>query len=97
MDKQPVTYMLASKRNGTLCIGVTGNLLGRVWQHREHRIEGFTKTHGISQLVWYELHGTMETAIIREKRIKKWNRAWKVRMIEEANPYRNDLWFEIIG
>ena len=69
MDKQPATYILASKRNGTLYVGVTGNLLGRVWQHREHMVDGFTKTHGVSQLVWYELHDTMETAIIREKQI----------------------------
>lgn len=95
MEKQPATYILASKRNGTLYVGVTSNLIGRVWQHREHLLDGFTKTHEVSMLVWYEIHDTMDAAIIREKRIKKWNRAWKIRLIEEHNPYWNDLWLSI--
>ena len=97
MDKQPVTYILASNRNGTLYIGVTSDLIARVWQHREHVVAGFTNKYRVMKLVWYEMHGTMEEAILREKRIKKWNRAWKTRLIEEKNLYWNDLWEEIIG
>ncbi|NDK38029.1 GIY-YIG nuclease family protein [Pseudoxanthomonas gei] len=97
MDKQPATYILASERNGTLYIGVTSNLIARVWQHREHVVEGFTSKYEVSVLVWYEFHSAMEEAILREKRIKNWNRAWKIRLIEEKNPYWNDLWNEIAG
>ena len=97
MDKQPATYILASNRNGTLYIGVTSDLIARVWQHREHVVDGFTNKYRVTKLVWYEMHGTMEEAILREKRIKKWNRAWKIRLIEEKNLYWNDLWEEIIG
>ena len=96
MDKQPATYIVASGRNGTLYIGVTSNLIARIWQHREHVMEGFAKKYDVDKLVWYELHGTMEEAILREKRIKKWNRNWKIRLIEALNPYWNDLWHEII-
>ncbi|MGH8025589.1 MAG: GIY-YIG nuclease family protein [Pseudoxanthomonas sp.] len=97
MDKQPATYILASGRNGTLYIGVTSDLIARVWQHRDHVVDGFTSKYQVTQLVWYELHGTMEAAIIREKRIKKWNREWKIRLVEEQNPYWNDLWSDIVG
>ncbi len=97
MDKQPATYILASNRNGTLYIGVTSDLIARVWQHREHVVAGFTNKYRVTKLVWYEMRGTMEEAILREKRIKKWNRAWKTRLIEEKNLYWNDLWEEIIG
>ena len=97
MEKQPVVYMLASRRNGTLYIGVTSKLISRTWQHRTRLIQGFTSKFGISLLVWFEMHGTMESAITREKQLKKWNRAWKIRLIGEHNPYWNDLWFEIIG
>jgi putative endonuclease len=97
MDKQPATYMLASRRNGTLYVGVTSDLIARAWQHREHIVKGFTSKYNVTRLVWYELHGTMEGAITREKRLKKWNRDWKIRLIEERNPYWNDLWDEIIG
>ena len=97
MDKQPATYILASGRNGTLYIGVTSNLISRICQHREHVVEGFTSKYNVIRLVWYELHGAMEDAILREKRIKKWNREWKVRLVEERNPYWNDLWVELIG
>jgi putative endonuclease len=71
--KQPAVYILASHRIGTLYVGVTSDLVGRTWQHREHVIDGFSTKYGIDQLVWYELHPTMESAITREKRIKKWN------------------------
>ncbi len=97
MDKQPTTYILASDRMGTLYLGVTSDLIARTWQHREHVVDGFTKRYGVSNLVWYELHGTMEAAITREKQIKKWNRAWKIRLIEETNPHWNDLWPAIVG
>ncbi len=95
--KQPCVYIMASQRNGTLYIGVTSNLIQRVWQHREDIVEGFTQDHGVKTLMWFEQHETMESAITREKAIKKWNRAWKLRVIEEQNPEWNDLWFEIIG
>lgn len=97
MDKQPATCMLASGRNGTLYTGVTSDLIGRVWQHRERVVHGFTHRYGVIKLVRFEMHGTMEEAITREKRIKKWNREWKIRLIEEHNPYWNDLWSGIVG
>lgn len=88
---QPTAYLLASHRQGTLYVGVTSNLMQRLHQHREGLIGGFTKDYGVQRLVWFEQHGTMDSAITREKRIKKWNRAWKVRLIEEANPDWRDL------
>jgi len=97
MDKQPATYILASRRNGTLYVGVTNDLIGRIWQHRNHAVPGFTHRHRVTCLVWYELHETMDAAITREKRLKKWERAWKIRLIEESNPYWNDLWPAITG
>jgi putative endonuclease len=95
--KQPAVYITASQRNGTLYIGVTSNLIGRTWQHREGVVEGFTQTYEVKTLVWYEMHGTMESAITREKAIKRWKRSWKLRLIEERNPNWLDLWPEIIG
>jgi len=92
MSKQPCTYILASKRNGTLYIGVTSNLVQRVWQHKNNQVEGFTKKYDVHLLVYYELHDTMEHAITREKQLKKWNRDWKVRLIEEKNSTWQDLW-----
>lgn len=94
--KQPAVYILASERNGTLYTGVTSNLVQRAWQHKETHTPGFTERYNVKQLVWYELHDTMESAILREKRIKKWERAWKKRLIEETNPYWNDLYPLII-
>ena len=79
----PCVYILASRRHGTLYIGVTSNLLARVVQHREGAIPGFTRRSGVTRLVWYEVHDTIETAIVREKRLKEWRRAWKIRLIEE--------------
>jgi putative endonuclease len=84
--------MLASQRNGTLYIGVTSDLIKRVWEHKNKFVEGFTKQYEVHQLVWFEPHEDVEQAILREKQIKKWNRAWKVNLIEEANPYWNDLY-----
>ncbi|KAF1710065.1 GIY-YIG nuclease [Pseudoxanthomonas kalamensis DSM 18571] len=95
--KQPAVYMLASKRNGTLYIGVTSNLVARVWQHREHLVEGFTRRYGVTMLVWYEQHAVMEEAIRREKQLKKWNRAWKLELIRTFNPHWRDLWDDING
>ena len=92
MERQPCVYVLASKRNGTLYTGVTSNLLKRVWEHKNNVAEGFTQKHGIHSLVWYEVHDTMDTAIQREKAIKNWNRAWKIRAIEETNPQWQDLY-----
>jgi len=96
MDKRPCVYLLASKRNGTLYVGVTSDLIRRVWEHREHLVDGFTKKHQVVTLVWFELHETMESAITREKQIKKWNRAWKIRMIESTNPTWRDLYFDLL-
>jgi putative endonuclease len=87
----PTVYLLASHRNGTLYVGVTSNLLQRLHQHREGLIEGFTSDYGVQRLVWFEQHATMEHAITREKRIKKWNRAWKIALIEKANPDWRDV------
>jgi putative endonuclease len=84
--------MLASKRNGILYVGVTSDLIQRVWQHRHDFVLSFTREHGVHDLVWYELHETMESAIAREKSLKKWHRGWKLRLIENANPYWNDLY-----
>ena len=90
-DFQPCVYMLASKRNGTLYTGVTSNLLGRIQQHRQGVVRGFAQRYGIKLLVWFEQHPTMESAITREKRIKKWNRAWKLELIEATNAEWRDL------
>jgi putative endonuclease len=83
--------MLASQRNGTLYVGVTNSLGRRVWQHKNGITEGFTKKHGVHILVWYEMHWDIRVAIAREKQIKKWNRAWKIRLIEKENSGWNDL------
>ena len=95
--KQFAVYILASRRNGTLYTGVTSDLLKRVWQHKEGFVDGFTKDYGVAMLVWFELHESAESAITREKQIKKWNRAWKLRLIEDKNPYWNDLFPSLIG
>jgi putative endonuclease len=92
MNKQPAVYILASKRNGTLYIGVTSDLTKRVWQHRNDMEEGFTKRYGVHHLVWYELHENMESALQREKRLKEWKRAWKLELIENTNPDWQDLY-----
>ena len=95
MNKQFYVYILASKRNGTLYTGITSNLIQRVWQHKNNIIEGFTKTYNVKTLVFYEVHNNVESAIAREKRIKKWRRAWKLQLIENMNPKWNDLFEEI--
>ena len=92
MDKQPAVYILASKRNGTLYIGVTSDLVKRIWEHKEKQVEGFAKRYGVHRLVWYELHDSMESAILREKSLKKWKRGWKLDLIEKDNPDWEDLY-----
>ena len=95
--KQPCVYILASRGNGTLYIGVTGDLCGRMAEHKQGLIEGFTKKHGVTRLVYYEMHETMDDAIRREKQLKKWNRLWKLRIIEEINPEWLDLFDATTG
>jgi len=92
MNKQPAVYIISNKRNGTLYIGVTSALVKRVWEHKNNLVEGFSKRYGLHQLVWHEAHENMESAITREKQIKKWNREWKMRLIEEMNPDWKDLY-----
>jgi putative endonuclease len=96
MNKQPAVYILASKRNGTLYIVVTSNLIKRIWEHKYNMVEGFTKRYGVHQLVWYELHESMESAIEREKRLKEWKRKWKMGLIESINPNWEDLYQTIV-
>ena len=95
MEKIPTVYILASRPNGTLYVGVTSDLARRVWEHRENLVDGFTRRYGVHRLVYYEIHGDMRAAITREKQIKKWKREWKIRLIEEMNPEWEDL-FESI-
>jgi len=96
MERQPAVYILANKQNGTLYIGVTNDLVERVWQHKNDMTEGFSKKYAVHKLVYYELHRDMVAAITREKQLKKWNRAWKLELIEEKNPDWKDLWDEIV-
>ncbi len=96
MTKQPVVYILASKRNGTLYIGVTSNLIKRVWEHKNKLVKGFSKQYDVHQLVWYELHESMESAIMREKRVKGWKRSWKLNLIERMNPDWKNLYHSLI-
>lgn len=91
MEKQPAIYILASARHGTLYIGVTSDLLGRVHQHRESLIKGFSSRYGVSRLVHYECFDDMISAITREKQLKKWRRDWKLNLIEASNPGWDDL------
>ncbi|MCC8995934.1 MAG: GIY-YIG nuclease family protein [Nitrosomonas sp.] len=95
MEKQPAVYILASGYNGTLYIGVTSHLIQRVWQHKQDLVEGFTKKYGVYFLVYYEIHEEMRAAIQREKQLKKWNRQWKINLIEKMNPAWKDLWKEL--
>ena len=89
--------MICSKRNGTLYVGVTSDLIKRVYEHRNKLTDGFSKKYDVHRLVWYESHETVEKAILREKQIKKWNRRWKLRLIERDNPDWNDLYKTICG
>jgi putative endonuclease len=94
-DFQPCTYILASQRGGTIYIGVTSNLVQRIWQHRNSELPGFTSKHRVFRLVRYEQFGTMELAIAREKQLKRWHRPWKINLIESENPEWRDLAYEI--
>ncbi len=93
---QPSTYILASGYNGTLYIGVSSNLIQRIWQHKNNTVEGFTKKYNVHSLVYFEIHQEMHTAIAREKQLKKWERQWKINLIEKENPNWRDLWPDII-
>ncbi len=90
-DKEGFVYIVASKRNGTLYIGVTSDLAGRVWQHKQGTFDGFTKQYGCKTLVWFERFEDIGSAIRREKQMKGWKRLWKLRVIEEINPEWRDL------
>ncbi len=89
-------YMLCSSRNGTLYVGVTSDLVKRVYEHKNNLVAGFTKMYKVHHLVWYESHDSAETAIEREKQIKKWERPWKLRLIEELNPKWKDLYDDLL-
>jgi len=95
LEKQLAVYILASKRNGILYISVTSHLVKRVWEHKQKYIGGFAEKYNVIFLVYYELHENMTSAITREKQIKAWKRDWKKNLIEEQNPYWNDLWERI--
>jgi putative endonuclease len=89
-------YLLASRRNGTLYIGMTDDLAKRVWMHRVGALPGFTKQYRVKMLVWYEQHATRESAFVRGRQLKKWNRAWKLKLIEQMNPTWRDLYDDIL-
>ncbi|SMF72376.1 putative endonuclease [Tistlia consotensis] len=93
--RQPCVYILASGRNGTLYIGVTSDIVARAWQHRSGVVEGFTDRYAVHRLVHVEFFGTMEEAILREKKLKRWRRAWKLALIEEGNPQWRDLYEDL--
>ncbi len=96
MAKQPAVYILASKRNGTLYVGVTSDLVKRIWEHKQDVVAGFTREYQVHNLVYFEQHEDMNQAIQREKQIKKWNRAWKIELLEKSNPVWRDLWPDIL-
>ena len=93
--KQFYVYILCSRRNGTLYTGVTSNLIKRIYEHKNDLVEGFTNKYGVHRLVWYEAHQTADTAFMREKQIKKWNRKWKIEIIEKDNPEWGDLYDDL--
>jgi putative endonuclease len=95
MDGTYYVYMLASQRNGTLYVGVTNDLLRRPSEHRQGLVPGFTRKHGVKRLVWFEVHRDIGQAILREKRLKRWARSWKLALIEAQNPQWKDLWDEL--
>ena len=95
--KQPAVYILASGLRGTLYTGVTGSLRHRTWEHREGLGDGFTKKHSVKRLVWFQIFDDFPSAIAREKQLKKWNRVWKIQLIEDANPGWTDLWNELVN
>ena len=94
--KQPAVYILANKKHGTIYIGVTSNLIKRIWQHKNHVVSGFTESYSVNMLVYFEQYDDMENALKREKQLKAWNRAWKIKLIEKNNSSWNDLYENII-
>ena len=90
-EREYFVYMLASRRNGTLYVGVTSKLSDRSWEHKQGFVEGFTTRYRTHLLVWYDVHDSAYSAITREKQLKRWERAWKIRIVEAMNPYWNDL------
>ena len=96
-DKTPTVYIMTNKRNGALYTGVTSDLVLRVWQHKNGYYKGFSRQYHTDMLVWYENHSIMESAIIRETRIKTWKRLWKLKLIEDFNPEWNDLYDNVRG
>ena len=94
--KAPVVYILASKKNGTLYTGVTSDLVKRIWEHKNNLVRGFTQKYAVHHLVYFEQHSEMSEAILREKQIKKWKRAWKIALIEKQNPQWNDLYLSLL-
>ncbi|MEZ5615425.1 MAG: GIY-YIG nuclease family protein [Rhodocyclaceae bacterium] len=95
-ERSPCVYILAGKKNGTLYIGVTSDLMKRVWEHKNDLVEGFTKEYGVHRLVYFEMLEDMASAIQREKQLKKWNRDWKIELIERDNPEWRDLYDSLI-
>ncbi|MCL6739873.1 GIY-YIG nuclease family protein [Sphingomonas sp. RB56-2] len=91
MERQPCVYLLARASHSTFYTGVTSDLIGRIWQHRTEATKGFTARYGIKRLVWFEVHETMESAILREKQIKRWRRQWKYDFVNAGNPGWRDL------
>ena len=96
MERHPAVYIVTNRAFGALYIGVSSNLPARIWHHKNNVVEGFTRTHQLHRLVWYEMHSTMDAAITREKQLKHWKRNWKVRLIIERNPSWRDLWTDIL-
>jgi putative endonuclease len=96
MEKQPCVYILANRKDGVMYVGVTSDLIKRVWEHKNQCVEGFSDRYRVTELVWYELHPTMESAIRREKALKKWNRDWKRRLIHKQNPDWLDLYESLL-
>jgi len=95
-EKEPCVYILASRKRGTLYVGVTSNLVKRVWEHKSHAIAGFTLDYGVTRLVWFERHDAIGTALLREKQIKEWHRSWKLELVEKSNPGWRDLYSDIL-
>jgi len=97
MEKAGYVYMLTNKKSGTLYIGVTSDLVKRIYEHKTKPIDGFTKRYNLDKLVYYEIHNSIREAIVREKQLKNWHRQWKINLIEEHNPDWDDLYAAISG
>jgi putative endonuclease len=97
VNKRYYVYLLASRQYGTLYVGMTSDIVRRVWQHREGSVDGFTKRHDVKRLVWFEVHDDVMAAIAREKQIKKWNRSWKIELVQANNPHWQDLFEGFTG